>query len=102
MRGAATFGWLCVETSPRNARNIKLPAATFGWLCVETFKGMTRPAMMFGAATFGWLCVETKCKDYAKMRCVKAATFGWLCVETMRSGDVIILAGCSHLRVAVC
>ena len=33
---AATFGWLCVETS--NLRALVPPgiAATFGWLCVET------------------------------------------------------------------
>ena len=35
-REAATFGWLCVETSSQNLSNSLNIAATFGWLCVET------------------------------------------------------------------
>ena len=36
IQAAATFGWLCVETS-KSVNLIKLAiAATFGWLCVET------------------------------------------------------------------
>ena len=34
---AATFGWLCVETSERRNSIDVDHAATFGWLCVETF-----------------------------------------------------------------
>ena len=34
-------------------------AATFGWLCVETSKPFVVDDVIF-AATFGWLCVETK------------------------------------------
>ena len=33
-------------------------AATFGWLCVETTASKLS-AQVSGAATFGWLCVET-------------------------------------------
>ena len=33
---AATFGWLCVETSNTPLRMLEKLAATFGWLCVET------------------------------------------------------------------
>ena len=33
---AATFGWLCVETSIALLISFLLNAATFGWLCVET------------------------------------------------------------------
>ena len=33
---AATFGWLCVETSNLTFNSVKKLAATFGWLCVET------------------------------------------------------------------
>ena len=36
-------------------------AATFGWLCVETTLSM-RLVMVITAATFGWLCVETTTK----------------------------------------
>ena len=34
--GAATFGWLCVETVGLNGVFKFVAAATFGWLCVET------------------------------------------------------------------
>ena len=34
--GAATFGWLCVETIKTNVKFPRSSAATFGWLCVET------------------------------------------------------------------
>ena len=33
---AATFGWLCVETTKQILTKWEFPAATFGWLCVET------------------------------------------------------------------
>ena len=33
-------------------------AATFGWLCVETTNNCLS-VQFVGAATFGWLCVET-------------------------------------------
>ena len=33
---AATFGWLCVETTLCRIGVLTLMAATFGWLCVET------------------------------------------------------------------
>ena len=78
---AATFGWLCVETSTLSSRVETVEAATFGWLCVETLplhltllkrhrqppsggcvlkqNKSVRPQVTFIAATFGWLCVET-------------------------------------------
>ena len=34
--GAATFGWLCVETIAESENYKAVRAATFGWLCVET------------------------------------------------------------------
>ena len=34
--GAATFGWLCVETDALFVLKNGIKAATFGWLCVET------------------------------------------------------------------
>ena len=58
-------------------------AATFGWLCVETF-GKFNTAFTAKAATFGWLCVETKL-PVMTIEQYLAATFGWLCVET---GDI--------------
>ena len=39
MKQAATFGWLCVETTQINAFLQQKNAATFGWLCVETAVG---------------------------------------------------------------
>ena len=33
---AATFGWLCVETTFCKKSSCPILAATFGWLCVET------------------------------------------------------------------
>ena len=57
-KAAATFGWLCVETSCFLNRTPTDSAATFGWLCVETIVPLNCFAPM-RAATFGWLCVET-------------------------------------------
>ena len=99
---AATFGWLCVETTYHRVKHdwsssshlrvavcwnldefwkwLQGEAATFGWLCVETRTVMGN-GLKAGAATFGWLCVETvHLLDVVRHRC--AATFGWLCVET--------------------
>ena len=56
---AATFGWLCVETSPQKISKLSFMAATFGWLCVETDQFGYLIYIEF-AATFGWLCVETQ------------------------------------------
>ena len=78
-RNAATFGWLCVETSNHITVFVNLEAATFGWLCVETFYP---PAPL--------------------ARGVAAATFGWLCVETIAALKAAVSCSCSHLRVAVC
>ena len=38
---------------------ISLLAATFGWLCVETTSLIVSLIVNISAATFGWLCVET-------------------------------------------
>ena len=38
-------------------------AATFGWLCVETLLELSLKSMTY-AATFGWLCVETQSQQY--------------------------------------
>ena len=55
---AATFGWLCVETTIPKGGSQSNTAATFGWLCVET--RITDSTTSYDlAATFGWLCVET-------------------------------------------
>ena len=55
---AATFGWLCVETTAWRSISIVSFAATFGWLCVETV--LVKVGFKIAlAATFGWLCVET-------------------------------------------
>ena len=62
MWGAATFGWLCVETDIQHFRLISYDAATFGWLCVETNSDRTAEKFL-NAATFGWLCVETTVYD---------------------------------------
>ena len=35
-------------------------AATFGWLCIETTQGISA-GVTISAATFGWLCIETAC-----------------------------------------
>ena len=100
---AATFGWLCVETTALTAYSkmcqqppsggcvLKLlnhrkqvksdGAATFGWLCVETAIHCML-ACSRSAATFGWLCVETGANIEHKFQ-EQAATFGWLCVETI-------------------
>ena len=55
---AATFGWLCVETTLWLSSMNKSMAATFGWLCVETISA-GELYQVGEAATFGWLCVET-------------------------------------------
>ena len=55
---AATFGWLCVETTSRPMYASMISTATFGWLCVETPSDTGHSFKKF-AATFGWLCVET-------------------------------------------
>ena len=75
-------------------------AATFGWLCVET-SGFWQISRFSCAATFGWLCVETNQTACRNSR-TNAATFGWLCVETVDSLIISPFFGCSHLRVAVC
>ena len=106
MVGAATFGWLCVETSNKNLNNQVIFAATFGWLCVETLDKNDYGVLKL-AATFGWLCVETLFTKHLEEQvtqppsggCVlklasmgftqmspDAATFGWLCVETLVKG----------------
>ena len=46
---AATFGWLCVETSFDHMRCCLGEAATFGWLCVETFWSCTCKATIFSS-----------------------------------------------------
>ena len=100
---AATFGWLCVETSIKSNTPCFKSAATFGWLCVETIYNRGNYNLN-PAATFGWLCVETQeissidiaiaqppsggcvLKQYIINGGVPseyAATFGWLCVETL-------------------
>ena len=99
-KGAATFGWLCVETVAETWERLILMAATFGWLCVET-QIIRRDEDSWLAATFGWLCVETA-SCTCSFSCFLAATFGWLCVETMLYLLGLSNCLCSHLRVAVC
>ena len=79
---AATFGWLCVETSHLRQFSCHLAAATFGWLCVETRRyalckqrHSTQPPSGGCVLKLMWLCVWTLN--------ALAATFGWLCVETV-------------------
>ena len=100
--GAATFGWLCVETALVKSVPVPYYAATFGWLCVETTFNFAKVVLTWQppsggcvlklyefelivvlqeAATFGWLCVETLKAGIGKHSQI-AATFGWLCVET--------------------
>ena len=62
---AATFGWLCVETTPVVAGAGKNGAAAFGRLCVETLKNR-QPPPQARAAAFGRLCVETLSIEYLK------------------------------------
>ena len=47
--GAATFGWLCVETANSCNAKSRPSAATFGWLCVETFKETLIPSTPLGS-----------------------------------------------------
>ena len=119
---AATFGWLCVETSIKSNTPCFKSAATFGWLCVETIYNRGNYNLN-PAATFGWLCVETRlcsqlnlntlCSHLRVAVCWNtrdiinryrdcAATFGWLCVETIHYQWRRAVWICSHLRVAVC
>ena len=47
--GAATFGWLCVETDIEARIGSKAKAATFGWLCVETDESEDEQRGHFGS-----------------------------------------------------
>ena len=46
---AATFGWLCVETSASARYCSRVAAATFGWLCVETVPLLIQKAWNIGS-----------------------------------------------------
>ena len=120
---AATFGWLCVETSFAAKKSSSVSAATFGWLCVETRQsrnswrtvrrqppsgGCVLKLILLGfykhqvqAATFGWLCVETAWHGNHFADDV-AATFGWLCVETPWLEIESLTMGGRPLRGAGC
>ena len=53
---AATFGWLCVETSDIDLASQSRQAATFGWLCVETiFQGLV--SLLYGSQPPSGGCV---------------------------------------------
>ena len=57
--GAATFGWLCVETTELdNALNALREQPPSGG-CVLKRQRQKKEKIMKNAATFGWLCVET-------------------------------------------
>ena len=56
---AATFGWLCVETSSfKEVVYEKLQPPSGG--CVLKLGGINSTDIVVVAATFGWLCVETR------------------------------------------
>ena len=98
---AATFGWLCVETSlcPRSNKRFTRQPPSGGCVLKRPIKALS--VSDGKAATFGWLCVETDVADLAQ-RGTAAATFGWLCVETEHRRCFNCGVDCSHLRVAVC
>ena len=80
-RFAATFGWLCVETSsPSNSRKPCM-AATFGWLCVET--GCLNSCSSSASQPPSGGCVLKHDSQGLVDGVGEAATFGWLCVETL-------------------
>ena len=56
---AATFGWLCVETSQSIAVAVKRCSQPPSGGCVLKRQMITPTAVSLNAATFGWLCVET-------------------------------------------
>ena len=76
-------------------------AATFGWLCVETTISRCNKLHTNRQPPSGG-CVLKRPHSKLHKRHTPAATFGWLCVETC--GQIRNLAAlmCSHLRVAVC
>ena len=75
-------------------------AATFGWLCVETttmILGLVPPL----AATFGWLCVETLyCQTISAKSPLQPPSGGCVLKLIALLGLLRVLG--SHLRVAVC
>ena len=97
---AATFGWLCVETSIKSNTPCFKSAATFGWLCVET--------RLCSQLNLNTLCSHLRVavcwntRDIINRYRDCAATFGWLCVETIHYQWRRAVWICSHLRVAVC
>ena len=57
-RKAATFGWLCVETTALTAYSKMCQQPPSGG-CVLKLLNHRKQVKSDGAATFGWLCVET-------------------------------------------
>jgi len=55
---AATFGWLCVETTALTAYSKMCQQPPSGG-CVLKLLNHRKQVKSDGAATFGWLCVET-------------------------------------------
>ena len=78
-----------------------IQAATFGWLCVETsVPVLSMPCVISQPPSGG--CVLKLKKSVMFTVKQNAATFGWLCVETLLTRTDIIRLNSSHLRVAVC
>ena len=97
---AATFGWLCVETSQAILKTWYKSQPPSGG-CVLKQPVQERVVFEELQPPSGG-CVLKHALQYVRVHRQQAATFGWLCVET--TNLVLSWPRCrrSHLRVAVC
>ena len=97
---AATFGWLCVETTSCKTASPYVVQPPSGGCVLKPYNCDTYFIFCLQPPSGGCVLKLSRINSFRLL--LIAATFGWLCVETSTTKQARKQTKRSHLRVAVC